>query len=337
MPLEDISTDTDSGWRRMDTRRMDQLKASFEHGEYGQNLFRKPSILHVHGQNVRCKDGKLKLADGKHTIEVLKQLKDIFDAQVATGTSEMEFTKALVAVFTEGVKVIVLEFEDWDDDITCAWAAGVHDVDSNKYRATSLQEMVGVAMRYQKKVPGGGWKACQDLLDQIYGKQRRMFVYRMISAAKALSPTVLASLAETSIPGSYIHENRFFMGVGGDQYKRMTEAGQLSVIEMASADMSDGKAMSGQHFIAAYCAPMKHVESWLAAKRKEFGKCADLPAFGRVESFLRSARGRMLVLQRMTNSIRLEGTSNEQPGIEHCRALVTEMTALKTRPNPQSG
>ena len=167
VPLEDISTDTDSGWRRMDTRRMDQLKASFEHGEYGQNLLRKPSILHVHGQNLRCKDGKLKLADGKHTIEALKQLKAIFDAQVATGTSEMEFTKALVAVFTEGVKVIVLEFEDWDDDITCAWAAGVHDVDSNKYRPTSLLEMVDVAMRYQRKVPGGGWKACQELLEQI--------------------------------------------------------------------------------------------------------------------------------------------------------------------------
>jgi hypothetical protein len=197
--------------------------------------------------------------------------------------------------------------------------------------------MVDVAMLYQNQVPGGGWKACQDLLDQIYGKQRRMFVYRMVSAAKALSATVLASLSESSVPGSYINENRFFMGAGGDQYKRMTEAGQLSVIEIASTDMSDGKPMSGQHFIAAYCAPMKHVESWLAAKRKEFGKCADLPAFGRVESFLRSARGRLLVLQCMTNSIRLEGTSNEQPGIEHCRALVTEMTALKTRPNPQSG
>ena len=81
MPLEDISTDVDSGWRRLDPRRRDQLKATFELGEYGQNLLRKLSILHVHGQNLKCKDGKLKLADGKHTIEALKQLKAIFDAQ----------------------------------------------------------------------------------------------------------------------------------------------------------------------------------------------------------------------------------------------------------------
>ena len=72
VPLEDISTDTDSGWRRLDPRRRDQLKATFELGEYGQNLLRMPSILHVHGQNLKCKDGKLKLADGKHTIEALK-------------------------------------------------------------------------------------------------------------------------------------------------------------------------------------------------------------------------------------------------------------------------
>ena len=164
-----------------------------------------------------------------------------------------------------------------------------------------------------------------------------MFVYRMVSAAKALSATVLTSLSESSIPGSYINENRFFMGGQSDQHKRMSEAGQLTVIEIATTDILDGKPMSAVHFVSAYCAPMKHVESWLAAKKKEFGRCADLPAFGRVESFLRSGRGRLLVLQCMTNSIRLEGTSNEQPGIEHCRALVTEMTALKSRPNPQSG
>ena len=106
--LEDLSTEADSGWRRLDPRRSDQLKATFEAGEYGQNLLRKPSILHAHGQNLKCKDGKLKLADGKHTIEALKQLKAIFDAQVATGTGEMEFTSALVAVFTKGVQVTVL-------------------------------------------------------------------------------------------------------------------------------------------------------------------------------------------------------------------------------------
>ena len=75
VPLEDISTDTDSGWRRLDPRRRDQLKATFELGEYGQNLLRMPSILHVHGQNLKCKDGKLKLADGKHTIEALNNSK----------------------------------------------------------------------------------------------------------------------------------------------------------------------------------------------------------------------------------------------------------------------
>ena len=47
--LEDISIANDSGWRAIDRARVDELKACFERGEYGQNLLRKPSILQYVG------------------------------------------------------------------------------------------------------------------------------------------------------------------------------------------------------------------------------------------------------------------------------------------------
>ena len=37
----------------------------------------------------------------------------------------------------------------------------------------------------------------------------------------------------------------------------------------------------------------------------------------------------------LRTGVRLEGNSDEQPGIEQCRLLVQEMTLLKTRPNAQ--
>lgn len=63
-------------------------------------------------------------------------------------------------------------------DIGYAWAAGIHDVESNRYKATSLKDLVEVANRYRKKAPGGSWKAVQDMLEQVYGAKRRMFIYR---------------------------------------------------------------------------------------------------------------------------------------------------------------
>ena len=64
------------------------------------------------------------------------------------------------------------------EDIGYAWAAGIHDVESNRYTATSFKDLVEVANRYRKKAPGGSWKAVQEMLEQVYGAKRRMFIYR---------------------------------------------------------------------------------------------------------------------------------------------------------------
>ena len=84
--------------------------------------------------------------------------------------------------------------------------------------------------------------------------------------------------------------------------------------------------------ISDYCAPMRHVEQWLASRRSDFGKIAKFPAFARVEAYLRNSRARSAVVQCMRPGMRLDGTSDEHPGIEQCRVLVREMRALK---NPQ--
>ena len=333
--VSDISVSLESGWRGIDSARLTALKSCFENGEYGQNLLRKPSILHFAGQNLMCQDGLLKLADGKHTVRALQELKEALEANNALEASGngIEYSEALMSVLTDGLPVTVLEFSDWDEDVSFAWAAGVHDTDSNKFKASSLKDLVDVVHRYQKRVPGGKFKETQDLLEQVYGTSRRMFVYRMVTAAKSMSPAVLALLAKSTIPNSHINENKFFMGSGGDVGKKLTDKGKMAVIEMADSDLLEGKAISKTSFASDYCTPVRHAEVWLATKRRDFGKLAELPMFCRIEAFLFTSRARQAILNCMRSGMRLDGNSDDQPGIDQCRALVKELTLLKTKPS----
>jgi hypothetical protein len=143
---------------------------------------------------------------------------------------------------------------------------------------------------------------------------------------------VLEALAASKIMPSYIHENKYFMGVGADQNKRLSEAGRLAVINMASIDLEGNAPMTAASFASEYCAPMRHAEQWFANKRQEFGHAADLPAFSRVEKYLMSSRARLPLLQCTRGGIKLDGVSDQQPGIEQCRVLVKELQALKAGP-----
>jgi len=305
------------------------LKRAFVGGEYGQNLLKKPSLLQVAGMRLTCKDGGLRLADGKQTLVALQELKAAYDALAAEKCDELGYTAALIEALTVGVDVAVVEFADWDEDVSFAWTVAAHDAESNKYKATSLQDLVAVAIRYNKRVPGGSWPATQTLLESVYGRARRMFVYRMVRAAQALSPSVLQHLAASALPPSWIHDNKYFLGAGADANKKMSDEFLQAVIQIASADVVDGKAMSAGSFQAEYCAPLRHAEAWLVARRREFGeKLCSTMSFTRVRSFLLTSRARLPLLQCMRAGVRLEGVSDEQPGIEQCRALVAELKTL---------
>jgi hypothetical protein len=179
IPIGEVSLAADSGWRSLDGVRVDELKASFERGEYGQNLLRKPTLINHVGQPILCTDGLLKIADGKHTFQALMELQEkMVDNDQDGFEDETPWTESLMIALRVGVDVSVIEFDDYDEDVLIAWAAGLHDVDSNKYKASSLKDLFNVVERYRRKVPGGSWAQTQTVLENLYGKGRRMFVYR---------------------------------------------------------------------------------------------------------------------------------------------------------------
>ena len=155
------------------------MEASFERGEHGQNLLRKPALINHVGQPILCTDGLLKIADGKHTFQALMELQEkMVDDDQDGFEDETPWTESLMIALRVGVDVSVIEFDDYDEDVLIAWAAGLHDVDSNKYKASSLKDLFNVVERYRRKVPGGSWAQTQTVLENLYGKGRRMFVYR---------------------------------------------------------------------------------------------------------------------------------------------------------------
>ena len=79
--IEDVCLGEDRGWRRVDPKRVSDLKQKFTDGEYGRNILRKPSIIQVPGHDKKGTDGRIILCDGKHTVCALKDLHDKYQQE----------------------------------------------------------------------------------------------------------------------------------------------------------------------------------------------------------------------------------------------------------------
>lgn len=114
--LQDLSTADDSGWRAIDRARVDELKAAFERGEFGQNLLRRPSVVQFGGARLLCADGGMRLVDGKQTVVALKEMLAVREACDDDTCDALMWSAPLHAVLDDGLPVSVLEFSEWDED-----------------------------------------------------------------------------------------------------------------------------------------------------------------------------------------------------------------------------
>ena len=334
--IDEVSLEEDSGWRAIDPARVQELKDAFMRGEYGQNILRKPSLLFWQGApKISAKDGKILLADGKATFAALKALRTEYHSleESEEPLEEDAYSETLVRAFTDGVDCAGIEWDDDDDCLVLAWATHAHDLESNKYKATSLKNLVSVALKYKARQPGGSWSQTQAALEQVYGTPQRMFVYRMVVAAQMLEPEVLEALELAKLTPNHIHENKYFLGMGAaNAPKRLSAKWKLAAIRAAGGDLDAGKTLSRVVFENDYCAPLREAEKWVNSKRKFYGALAQIPAFARVEAYLQSPKARVPVLGCIRVNMRLEGTGPDN-GVEQCRILVKELEKLRTAPS----
>ena len=73
------------------------------------------------------------------------------------------------------------EFPDPDPDLYYAYCVQIHDVDSNKYKPSTLFDLAQVALRYRQKATNGTWEATQQVLKTVYGPNKTTFVWRMVT------------------------------------------------------------------------------------------------------------------------------------------------------------
>ena len=183
--IEDVSVGDDSGWRPVDEVRVEELTQLFLTGQYGIGLLKPPSVIARDGQPVLAIDGRQCLSDGKSTMSALARLKKIYEDPDQRDSHE--WSTSLVEALTDGVRVNVLQYPEADYDLAIAHNALARDVDSNKYKASSLRGMADVGERFRRKVPGGEWAATQGALIQVYGKAKKTFCWRMVVIAQTIS------------------------------------------------------------------------------------------------------------------------------------------------------
>ena len=342
--IADVSITGDSGWRDVDTRRVNELKTDFLAGLFGVNILKRPMILCKHGKVCAAADGNAMILDGKHTFKALDDLRVLYEACSAmaedkeessdpamvgdTKADEIMWSPLLIEAITIGVACDMVQFDDPDDvDAPIAYCVAAHDEAANKFKPSSVRDAVGVAHRYKNRVAGGNWPAVQALLTQIYGSGRRKFVYNMILAAETLPESILKRAEDTGIPNSYIYDNKYFSGQNQDKAKRLGDKGRLACLDIYEEDILQGGKFSVKSFTDEVCAPMRHAEQWIASKKKQYGALAASPSFQRVADYLLSGRARLPILGCMKSGLRLEGTSADHMGVEQCYILMKDMEA----------
>ena len=124
--LESISLDQEhSGWRPVSEKRINELKAIFKGGQWGQTVSSGIQLLPVQDS-----DGTL-LDDGYSTVSALVSLRD---EHVRLGTDPED--EALKEIFKNALtNVPVVDYPDtWDKSLRRAWNVGKHDEESQSVR-----------------------------------------------------------------------------------------------------------------------------------------------------------------------------------------------------------
>ncbi len=151
VPLNEISTADDSGWRALNALKVQEKKHSFlKEGNFNRGVLGKVKLLKHDGRWVRCSDGLTKVGDGKKTVAALKEIKVIWDDEVQREAES--WTTALIDVMEHGLDISVLEFPHNDHKQVMAHFVVAHDANINGIQYASVKDMADLANEFKKNV-----------------------------------------------------------------------------------------------------------------------------------------------------------------------------------------
>jgi hypothetical protein len=187
-----------------------------------------------------------------------------------------------------------------------------------------------MVQQFQSRVLGGDWTLVSKRMLEILGDSARSRIGRWIRAARHIHPELLSDLQRMpTLPDTMVFSNQYL--VTDKERDRLDVESARKALDYASQAIHDGKPLTGPDFLKDICAPLRAVQSWKSALVKKYGQLADNPATLRVVQFLQSPRGLKQVVLVLKENTPLHGASSENPGIQDCRALVTELQKLKEK------
>ena len=243
----DIGVGEDSGWRELDREVVDELKKKIYDGDWGNTSLKGPSILH--GQT-SVKDGKVLLNDGKKIVtavqEVYKENEDKIKSIIAKekgeapgqgnnssggvppGQSEDDLpwlAVGLLGIFKDGWLMDGVVYEDNDKTTHIAIMCLSHEVDQNKFQATSVTDKAKlVQMMYRQN--GSDWSRVKVVLTKTLGAAKRNTVDRWVQIGRFCDQETLDYIRSNpllrDIPQKHVVENKYLVGNGAEAGYKMS-------------------------------------------------------------------------------------------------------------------
>ena len=152
LPLSEFDVGEESGWRSLNDDRAAELLKEFLDGHFGMNVLKDPMVRAVAGEPKRSADYKVLLADGKHKVVALQRALAIYED--AEKCEDYEWSDKLVEVFTDGLNVARMGFQEDDTDILLAYQTAAHDEAANQAFWSDLKDFATVAKRWRARTAG---------------------------------------------------------------------------------------------------------------------------------------------------------------------------------------
>ena len=236
-------------------------------------------------------------------------------------------------ILQEGIRVDFVQYESDDRALTIAWNTWIHDLDSNKYRTSSIGEKVSlVKERLEGQTPEDYTKVKTALLE-VYGAQAESRVNRWLRASRTLLPAVLLKLEEKpELPQSYIFDNSNFTGVPKD---KLAERPAITAITVLFDRMDASEKIAPEMFRTDICACFKKLHQWETFAKGQFkNEWREVPAVERILDSLYSETGRSKI-SRVPGALSIKPHQKHDPsepvGLEELSALMFELSNLKEK------
>ena len=333
LPLQDISVAEDSGWREIDSERVEELEKVILDGGWGATSLKGPSLISDDSGKLQhsTTDGKTVLFEGKHLVQALLNLKNGKYDVIPMEEMGDWLVEPLEEIFKSGLKMEVYQFPEYDRLTHECWQALAHEAESNKLLHTTLNQKAQLMKKYFVR-EGRDWSAARDAVLTILGSQKTSTVNRWITISRDLSESVLDHLKKVKdVPQNFVVGNRYLVGKGEESRFKLSDEWGKVAFDMWQMRREGGALVNAEQFQQEYCLPAKHMESWNRSQVKIFGVVATgFSAYSRCVSKMKTETGRRNVVTWLRDP---ELRKRPNFGLEELTALVEEMQRTKAGTN----